>query len=370
MNQNLNIAAFNSREIVSRLAEDIKSLSADMAPLKLMHICGGHENAIVRHALRQFLPAHIQVIAGPGCPVCICPVEAIDEAITLAQQPNTTVLTFGDILRVPATKTSLEEVRAKGGRVKVVYSPVDAIKIAQQEPQQTFVFFSVGFETTAAGIAGLIRSGVPENLFFLIANRYIPPVLKLLMDVHDESLQGFLLAGHAGTITGLEVYDFMRDEYRLPCAAAGFEPVDILLAIRKLLTLIKNNQHDVINCYRRVMKNTGNKIGQQCLSEVFALEPGTWRGIGAVDNSAYQLKDKYAHLDARKQFNCKPSYPPQSFHPGCLCHRVMLGEVEPQDCKLFKKVCTPGKPFGPCMVSAEGTCHVRYNYSEIKINLS
>lgn len=370
MSKKLNLAAFNSRKIVSKLAQDIKSISENMAPLKIMHICGGHENAIVRHAIRQFLPAHIQVIAGPGCPVCICPVEAIDEAITLARQPNTTLLTFGDILRVPATKTSLEEVKANGGSVKIVYSPVDAIKLAAKEPQQTFVFFSVGFETTAAGIAGLIQSGVPENLFFLIANRYMPPVLKLLMEVHDESLQGFLLAGHATTITGLAVYDFMRDEFQLPCAASGFEPVDILLAIRELLKLIKNNQHDVINCYPRAITNAGNQIGQRCLSEVFDRKPGIWRGIDRVEDSAYQLKEKYAHLDARKQLNCKPPYPPQSHHPSCLCHRVMLGEVEPQDCKLFKKACTPSRPFGPCMVSPEGTCHVRYTYSEIKIDFS
>ncbi|PKH02793.1 hydrogenase formation protein HypD [Psychromonas sp. MB-3u-54] len=368
IHKKFNPDAFKDREIVNRLTQEIKLLAARMAPLKIMHICGGHENAIVRYAIRQFLPAHIKVIAGPGCPVCVCPVESIDEAITLALLPGVTLLTFGDILRVPATNSSLEEARVNGGSVKVVYSPLDAIKLAQHSPQQTFVFFSVGFETTAAGIAGLIHSGVPENLFFLIANRYMPPVLKLLMEVHDDSLQGFLLAGHATAITGLGVYDFMRDEFKLPCATAGFEPVDILLAIRELLTLIKNDQHQVINCYSRVIKNEGNLIAQKCLKEVFDLKPGVWRGIDKVEDSAYVLKDKYAFLDARKQLACKPSYPPQAHHPSCLCHRVMLGEVEPQDCKLFKKACTPSKPFGPCMVSPEGTCHVRYSYSEIKID--
>ena len=370
MNNKLDLDAFKERAIVNQLATEIKLISQDMPPVKIMHICGSHENAIVRYAIRQFLPAHIEVIAGPGCPVCICPVEAIDEAITLSLQANVTVITFGDILRVPATKSSLEKARRNGGSVKVVYSPLDAIKLADENPQQTFVFLSIGFETTAAGIAGLIKTGVPQNLFFLIANRYIPPVLKLLMKVHKQSLQGFLLAGHAATITGLEVYDFMREEFKLPCVAAGFEPVDILLAIRELLKQIKNNQYEIINCYSRVIKNKGNLIGQKCLNEVFELTSGNWRGIDRVEDSAYQLKDKYAFLDARKQLLCKPPYPPQAHHPNCLCHRVMLGEVEPQACKLFKTACTPSTPFGPCMVSAEGTCHVRYTYSDIKIDFN
>jgi hydrogenase expression/formation protein HypD len=366
MNKKLDLDAFKDRQIVKQLAEEIKELSDGMAAVKLMHICGSHENAIVRYGIRQFLPAHIEVIAGPGCPVCICPVEAIDEAITLSLQPNTTVLTFGDILRVPATQSSLEKARVDGGSVKVIYSPLDAVKLAEKNPQQTFVFFAIGFETTAAGIAGLIKSGVPDNLFFLIANRYIPPVLELLMKIHQQSLQGFILAGHAATISGLKVYGFMRDRYKLPCAAAGFEPVDILLAIRELLKLIKSGRCEINNCYRRVIQDEGNLLGQQHLNEVFELGAGNWRGIDKVEGSAYQLKEKYAFLDARKQLNCKPPYPPQAHHPNCLCPRVMLGEVQPQDCKLFKKACTPSTPFGPCMVSTEGTCHVRYNDCDIK----
>ena len=365
MNNELDLDAFKNKEIVNQLAQEIKLISQDMPPVKIMHICGSHENAVVRYAIRQFLPAHIQLIAGPGCPVCICPVEAIDEAITLSLQPDTTLLTFGDIVRVPATKSSLEKARMDGGSVKVIYSPLDAINIANDNPLQTFVFFSIGFETTAAGIAGLIQTGVPKNLFFLIANRYIPPALKLLMKIHKQSLQGFLLAGHATTITGLQAYDFMREQFKLPCVAAGFEPVDILLAIRELLKQIKNNQYEVLNCYSRVIKNAGNRIALKCLNEVFALTSGSWRGIDRVEDSAYQLKEKYAFLDARKQLNCKPPYPPQAHHPSCLCHRVMLGEIEPQECKLFKTACTPHSPFGPCMVSPEGTCYVRYSYSDI-----
>lgn len=367
MDTKIDLDAFKNKKIVKQLSDEIKLLGKDMAPVRIMHICGSHENAIVRYALRQFLPAHIQLIAGPGCPVCICPVEAIDEAIALALQPDITLLTFGDIVRVPATKTSLEKTRMNGGSVKVIYSPLDAVKLARENPEQTFVFFSIGFETTAAGIAGLIKTGVPENLFFLIANRYIPPALKLLMRVHQQSLQGFLLAGHAATISGLQVYDFMRDEFQLPCVAAGFEPVDILLAIRELLKQIKSNRYEILNCYSRVIKNEGNLLGQQCLDEVFELTTGVWRGIDEIEDSAYQLKAKYAFLDARKQLHCTPGYPPQAHHSSCLCHRVMLGEVEPQQCKLFKKACTPSKPFGPCMVSPEGTCHVRYSYAEIEI---
>lgn len=349
--------------IVKELADQIQRIMSDMDRVRLMHVCGTHEHEISRYGLRQLLPGNLEVIPGPGCPVCICPVELIDQAITLSYQPAVTVLTFGDMLRVPATRESLDGARKNGGSVKMIYGPLDAIQIAVTNPDENFVFFSVGFETTASGVAGMIQKGVPENLTFLIANRYIPPVFELLMRVHEKStLQGFLLAGHAVTITGIHAYDYMETKYHLPCVAAGFTPVDIFSAIHTLLRLIQSNQAKVLNGYRRVVNDDGNLSAKQALADVFDLVPGNWRGIDTVDGTAYQLKEKYTVLDASKRFNARPPYPSRAKHPGCICHKIMLGEAPPTQCKLFREKCHPENPYGPCMVSLEGTCHTWFHH--------
>jgi hydrogenase expression/formation protein HypD len=273
------------------------------------------------------------------------------------------------MLRVPATKGSLDDARKNGGSVKMVYGPLEAIKLARENPSRSFVFFSVGFETTTAGVAGMIKHGVPGNLFFLIANRYIPPVFKLLMEVHDrQSIQGFLLAGHAATITGIGPYQYMETEYKLPSVVAGFTPVDILSAIQIVLTAIEQGESKVMNAYSRVVNDEGNKTALAMLNEVFDLAPGVWRGISSVDGTAYVLKQKYRHLDAEFKFDCTPPYEPRPTPPGCQCHRIMLGEILPTECKMFKTKCSPEDPYGPCMVSLEGTCHTWYHgFQEIDL---
>lgn len=362
MNLKENLKLFRDKKYVQQLSSEIKKIASRLGNLKLMHVCGTHEYAIVRYGIRQFLPKSIRIIPGPGCPVCVCPVESIDKAVTLAHQPDITVLSFGDMIRVPATKESLDSVRRNGARVKMVYSPLDTVKIAAENPDHTFVFFSVGFETTVVGVAGLIKTGVPKNLYFLIANRYIPPVLELLMEIHDESIQGFLLPGHAAAITGVDAYDFMEKSYRLPCAVTGFEPVDILLGILVLLEQIAENKSEVINAYGRVVSDHGNPVALRIIDEVFIKKPGIWRGIDIIDGSAFCLRDHYSFLDAEVALPFQPEYPPQSHPPGCQCHRIMLGELLPVDCKMFKTNCSPARPYGPCMVSQEGTCHSWYNY--------
>ena len=352
---------FADKDLVKGLSQKIAAVANELGELRLMHVCGTHEHEIVQYGLRQLLPKSIQIIPGPGCPVCICPVELIDQAITLSYQPGITVLTFGDMLRVPATRESLDGARKNGGSVQMVYGPLDAIKIAQKRPDEKFVFFSIGFETTAAGTAGMIQKGVPKNLFFLIANRYIPPVFKLLMEVHNKnSLQGFLLPGHAVTITGIHPYDYMEKIYHLPCVVAGFTPVDILSAILNLLLSIKDGSCGISNAYARVVQEHGNRSALQLMESVFDLVPGVWRGIDTVDGTAYVLKEAYAHLDASRQFECTPPYPSRANPPGCQCHRIMLGELQPTDCKMFRDKCRPEDPYGPCMVSLEGTCHSWY----------
>ncbi|MBF0240304.1 MAG: hydrogenase formation protein HypD [SAR324 cluster bacterium] len=359
---------YKSKELVSGLADQIRQVSSGMSTVKIMHVCGTHEHEIVRYGIRQLLPANVHIVAGPGCPVCICPVEDIDRAITLSHAPDTTVLTFGDMIRVPATKTSLEAARRDGGSVKMVYSPFDAVTMARENPAQTFVFFSVGFETTAAGVAALIQRGVPENLYFLIANRYLPPVMKLLMEVHDDSLQGFLLPGHAATITGIHAYDFMIPEFNLPCTVTGFEPVDLLAGILELLLLIRNKDAKIINAFPRAVQEYGNTRALAILDKVFVRKPGIWRGIDIVDDTAYTLRPEYDHVDARKHLDGNPPYPPRARHPACQCHRVILGEIIPTECKLFGNVCTPNSPYGPCMVSVDGTCQTWFTYGSQEDN--
>lgn len=362
MDLNNTLKQYEDRELVAGLVARIEALIQNLGETRLMHVCGTHEHEIVKYGIRQLLPQKLEIIPGPGCPVCICPVEAIDKAITLSYQPNTTVLTFGDMLRVPATKESLDDARKNGGKVKMVYGPVEAISIAKENPNETFVFFSVGFETTTAGVAGIIKNGVPDNLFFLIANRYIPPVFELLMQVHDrKSIQGFLLAGHAATITGLSPYSYMEEKFKLPSAVAGFTPVDILGAIYTVLSSIAKNEVRVSNTYSRVVKDEGNPVALKLLDDVFELIPGVWRGISTVEGTAYSLREEYRHLDAEQQLACTPPYESRATPPGCQCHRIMLGEIRPTDCKMFKTKCSPEDPYGPCMVSMEGTCHTWYH---------
>lgn len=365
MNVNETLKQYEAKDLVASLADGIAAIANRLGRTRLMHVCGTHEHEIVQYGLRQLLPESVEIIPGPGCPVCICPVELIDQAITLSYQPGVTVLSFGDMLRVPATRESLDSARKNGGSVRMVYGPLDAIKIALNHPDEKFVFFSIGFETTAAGTAGMIKKGVPENLFFLIANRYIPPVFNLLMEVHNRtSIQGFLLPGHAVTITGIHVYDFVEKDYQLPCVVAGFTPVDILSAILRLLESIESGNNTVVNAYSRVVQEHGNRTAIDLMRSVFDLVPGVWRGIDTVDGTAFELREAYAALDASKQFDCQPPYPSRANPPGCQCHRIMLGELLPTDCRLFREKCRPEDPYGPCMVSMEGTCHNWFKGSE------
>ncbi|MCP4754845.1 MAG: hydrogenase formation protein HypD [Proteobacteria bacterium] len=365
MDFNETLQRYENRDLVAGLARRIAEIVSQLGKTRLMHVCGTHEHEIMRYGLRQLLPKSLQIIPGPGCPVCICPVESIDQAITLSYRKGITVLTFGDMLRVPATKESLEGARKNGGSVKMVYGPLEAIKIARNHPEETFVFFSIGFETTAAGVAGMIKQGLPDNLFVLMANRYIPPVFELLMKVHDRSsLQGFLLAGHAATITGIRAYDYMETQYRLPSVVAGFTPVDILSAILVLLQSVQAGDHKIINGYSRVVNDEGNKTALAIMDQVFDRIPGVWRGIDSIDGTAFVLKSEYSDADAEKQFDCTPPYPSRANPPGCECHRVMLGELLPTTCKMFRKKCSPSDPYGPCMVSLEGTCHAWYTHSQ------
>ena len=351
------LKSFESESTALVLAKEIARLAAKRPQTRLMHLCRTHEQAINQAALRQLLPPSIEIVPGPGCPVCVCPVEDIDQAVTLARLPGVTVLTFGDMIRVPGTRESLAQARKDGAEVEVIYSPLDAIGKAQERPERQFVFFSVGFETTAAGVAGLVGAKLPLNLSFLMANRYMPPVLRLLMEIHDQSIQGFLLPGHAAIITGLEPYRFMETQYKLPSVVAGFEPADVLLGIWMLLKEIAQGTAGLKNAYPRAVRDEGNLKAQAWITQVFDLKPGVWRGIDLVEDSAFVLREAYRDQDALRALNADPGFPAQGHPPGCQCHRIMLGEKQPTDCGHFGQACNPQNPIGPCMVSPEGTCN-------------
>lgn len=348
---------------VEQLREAIHGLMLDRPPVKIMHVCGSHEHEIIRYGLRQLLPNNLTIVSGPGCPVCICPVEDIDLAIEMAQRPQTTVCTFGDMIRVPASRSSLEQARREGASVEMVYSPTDVLRLALANPSRTFVFFSIGFETTIIGVAALLRAGVPNNLKIILANRYTPPALGHLMQVHQQSIHGFLLPGHACVITGLEPYRFMEDRYKLPCVVTGFEPIDILRGLLEVLISIREQCNRVKNAYPRAVKPEGNVSAQKLIMQVFDRCDGNWRGIGSIPQSAFQFKNEYAFADARKTIQSQASLPSQQHPRACICHKIMLAEKTPKDCRLFGEACQPSHPYGPCMVSSEGTCHAWFNES-------
>jgi hydrogenase expression/formation protein HypD len=296
------------------------------------------------------------VIAGPGCPVCIIPAAEIDEAIKLALE-DVTVVTFGDLLRVPGSKMSLQDAKARGGDVRVVYSVSDAVKMAQKEPTRDFAFFAIGFETTAPSTAVEILNKPPSNLSFLVSHRLIPPVMELLLGIGDLHIDGFIAPGHVSTIIGVKPYEIFPKAYHMPTIVAGFEPLDVLFAISMLLRQIRDGVAKLENEYNRVVTWEGNVKAQRLMKEVFDVTAGHWRGIGKVPASALALKEEFSQYDARKRYHLKIEHA-RDLLPGCFCHLIMLGKIKPPECKLYMKECTPQTPRGACMVSMEGTCRI------------
>ena len=369
--------------LVARLQGRIAELADDIGrPVKLMHICGTHEHEMGRYALRDLLPASVSVLAGPGCPVCVCDNEYINMAIGLSLQPDTILTSFGDMLAVPGSiplegerrgdvRMSLLDARARGGEVRAVYSVFDAKRIAEQNPDKQVVFFSVGFETTVVAVAAMLKRGVPDNLSIIEANYYTPPATQLLPDLEGFDIEGFILPGHAVTITGLRVYEGLP-ERGIACASGGFEPVDVLASIASLLEQVKDGEPSVANPYQRLVKYDGNERAKRELLEVFELAPIRWRGIAEIPASGYKLRAPYWHASAARRFEgqldsiaLKGAEHPQ----GCRCAEVTLGQIRPHECSVFGTRCTPDSPYGPCMVSHEGTCRAWYTYGMHKEQL-
>jgi hydrogenase expression/formation protein HypD len=355
-----------ARALADTLARVVKEIGRP--GVAVMHVCGSHEQAIARFGLRAVFPRDVNVIMGPGCPVCITDVPEVDEGVALALQ-GVRVATYGDMLKVPGTVKSLSTAQAEGARVDVVYSISQAVQLARETPDEEIVFFATGFETTAVVTAAELLKGVPENFSVLSAHKYIPPVMEIVAEMPENRVEGFLAAGHAASITGTEVFEPFAKRHGLPVVVAGFEPLDILAALVKLLELVRDRKPEVVNMFPRCVTREGNLPAQAALWKVFRPLGGRWRGIAHVPNGNLRLRDEWAHVDARRRFKIDVTslwdYAPAGLAQQCVCGDIMAGITSPADCALYGKQCTPDSPVGACMVSSEGTCRIWHQYGGV-----
>ncbi len=346
------------------LSSEIARFAQGLGKIRLMEVCGTHTVAIARSGLKDLLPQNVELISGPGCPVCVTPVGEIDMAIDLALSGRAMIYTFGDMLRVPGSAINLEEARARGGQVRLVYSPRQALEAADCEDQEV-VFLAVGFETTAPTIANIVKEAAArrlQNFSVLVSHRLIPPALETILSDPACGLGGLICPGHVSTIIGSAAYVDIAVNFGTPCVVAGFEPTDILEAISMLLRQIQSKRASVGNQYIRTVSAEGNLTAKHTIDEVFMVADADWRGIGTIKNSGLKLRPEYDDWNAAVKFNLST---PPSFEPkGCLCGAILAGHAGPQDCRLFGDTCTPERPTGPCMVSSEGACSAAYLYDD------
>ena len=333
---------------------------------KIMNVCGGHERAIGHAGLRAALPPSIELIPGPGCPVCICPEEDVYEAIQLALHEDIILVSFGDMLRVPVNvpkrePRSLLEAKARGADVRPIASPTDALAIARAQPDKTIVFFAAGFETTMAPVAALLAEGVPANLLILLSGRLTWPAVAMLLEAGNAAFDALIAPGHVATIMGAEEWRFVATKHRMPVAVAGFHPESLLAALHAVIGQYRDGKWYLENCYPEIVTPHGNAKAQQCLQQVMAITDANWRGIGSIPRSGFSLRPDYQSHDARTQL---PRYADAArkrvgqMPPGCDCAQVVLGQLYPDQCRLYGVACTPRDPIGPCMVSDEGACRI------------
>ena len=330
-----------------------------------MEFCGGHTNTILRYGIRQLLPGSMNMVSGPGCPVCVTAPSDLDTAIAAAGIPDVILTTFGDMMKVPGSYSSLQEERAGGADIRVVYSPIDALTAAKKNPDKSVIFIGVGFETTAPTIAASILEAQEEgidNYYVLSLHKICPPVIRALLDSGEVVLNGLICPGHVSAVTGYRIWEFIASEYGIPCVVAGFEPPDVLRAVAMLVEQIESGEARVENAYSRGVNPDGNPRALELMDRVFLSVNAEWRGIGGVMDSGLALRKEYERFDAGKVFEI-PSMPPVE-RQGCLCGEILRGVKMPGDCVLFGRACTPASPVGPCMVSSEGTCSAYYRYGE------
>ena len=353
-----------TRRAAGRLSQDIARLA--VRPVRLMEVCGTHTMAIFRSGIRDLLPPAVELVSGPGCPVCVTPAEYIDQAILYSRQPDTLIASFGDMLRVPGSFSSLQAEKAAGADIRVVYSPLDAVQLAREQPDQTVIFLAVGFETTAPTAAAAIlaaeQNGL-ENFLVLSAPKLVPPALKQLLNGAGTKVDGFLLPGHVCAVTGLEPFAFLAADYGVSAVAAGFEGLDILLAIRMLLEQRASRSPAVTNQYGRVVRSGGNPEARRVLDKVYETVNSRWRGFGDIAASGLGVREAYRRFDAAfvrpLPLAAAEDY---AVARGCRCGEILQGLIQPKQCPLFGRECTPANPVGACMVSTEGTCAAWHQY--------
>jgi hydrogenase expression/formation protein HypD len=356
---------FRDSAVAARLVEQIRRRPP--IPINLMEVCGTHTVSIFRHGIRQLLPDHVSLVSGPGCPVCVTANRDIDWAIALVHRPDTILATFGDMMKVPGSSSSLAQARAEGCDVRIVYSTLDALSIARTNPHRKVVFFGIGFETTAPTVACSILEAEQMglgNYFVYPVHKVMPPPMKALVDAEEIRIDGFICPGHVSTVIGSEPYGFLARDYGIPCVIAGFEPLDILQAIDMLLAMRAEDRARVEIQYRRVVRPEGNPVAQEQMYRVFRPADAEWRGLGLIPGSGLEIRDEYARFDARRVFQVDPG--PTREHVGCRCGEVLRGVVRPPECPLYGRVCTPENPVGPCMVSSEGTCSTWFQFAGVE----
>lgn len=355
------IDEFRDKEIAHGLIQKIQKTST--RPVQLMEVCGTHTVSIFRYGIRGILPEQIRLISGPGCPVCVTPNQDIDLAIAVSRQKDVIVATFGDMMKVPGSTSSLQKEKAEGRDIRIVYSSLDVLRMANENPGKRVVFLAIGFETTSPTTAVAVLRTQEEkirNLFFLNSQKRVPPALMALLQSKQVKIDGLILPGHVSTILGIHPYQFIAREFGKPAVITGFEPLDILQGIWMLVKQIEEGQAAVEIQYRRVVHEEGNPIALRKIDEVFEKDEGRWRGLGLILDSGYRFKESCKEMDVR---NLDVEVEPPKEHPECLCGEVLQGIKSPLECHLFKKVCHPENPVGPCMVSIEGTCHTYFKFS-------
>jgi len=356
---------FHDSDRAQRLLAQIHAVTT--RPWALMEVCGGQTHSIIRHGIDQLLPEQIELIHGPGCPVCVTPLETLDKALAIAARPEVTFCSFGDMLRVPGSSQDLFGIKSAGGDVRVVYSPLDAVELAEQLPDRQVVFFGIGFETTAPANAMAVveaqRRGL-TNFSLLVSHVLVPPAIEALLDSPVRRVQAFLLAGHVCGVMGTEQYDPLVERYQVPMVVTGFEPLDVLEGIRRAVVQLESGQAFVENAYARAVTAKGNPVAQAVLEDVFEITDRSWRGIGMIPKSGWRLSPRWSAYDAEQRFDVSAVTAPESSL--CRSGEVLQGLIKPSQCEAFGKECTPRRPLGATMVSNEGACAAYYQYRRME----
>lgn len=356
------------RQVAGELVAEIGRLAEKCGRrLRFMEVCGTHTVSIFRAGIRQMLPDTVELVSGPGCPVCVTPDEYMDKAIAYAQREDVIITTFGDMLKVPGTESSLSEAKAAGADIRIVYSPLDSLQVAKENPGKKVIFLAVGFETTAPTAAATVlaaeQAGL-KNLYMLSAQKLVPPALRLLIDDPEVLVDGFILPGHVSVVTGTEVFRFLETEYHIPGVVTGFEPLQILRSLYRLTKQVAAGEAKVENEYGSVVKTQGNPTSLAVTSRVYEPVAAKWRGIGEIPASGLKMREAYKAYDIEEVLPLPAGQLPAPKKTGCRCGEVLKGIVTPHDCPLFGKACVPTHAIGPCMVSVEGVCAAWYKYGK------